>query len=144
MLLGGSKHSVAPCLLFPCPPARRLLPASSHYPRGLSWGHATSTDLLHWRQQPAALKPDPGWHDADGCFSGCATVDVDGRPAILYTGGEQQQQQLLQQHDMSASRMRKSSSRRAVGLCCVLQLWLRAVAPRTGGGAPPPPGSSLL
>lgn len=54
---------------------------------GLSWGHATSTDLLHWRQQPPALKPEPGWHDADGCFSGCATIDTDGRPAILYTGG---------------------------------------------------------
>lgn len=54
---------------------------------GLSWGHATSTDLLHWRQQPPALKPEPGWHDADGCFSGCAIVDTDGRPAIMYTGG---------------------------------------------------------
>jgi beta-fructofuranosidase len=24
--------------------------------------------------------------DADGCFSGCATVDTDGTPIILYTG----------------------------------------------------------
>lgn len=54
--------------------------------RGLGWGHATSTDLLHWRQLPVALSPDPGWYDADGCFSGCATVDADGVPAILYTG----------------------------------------------------------
>jgi hypothetical protein len=54
--------------------------------RGLSWGHATSTDLLHWKQLPPALTPDPGWFDADGCFSGCATVDADGVPAILYTG----------------------------------------------------------
>lgn len=68
--------------------AHPLLQHPTHPPRGLNWGHATSTDLLHWKQQPPALKPDPGWHDTDGCFSGCATVDTDGVPAILYTGGE--------------------------------------------------------
>eukprot|EP00775_Hariotina_reticulata_P011867 gene11867-12011_t len=59
---------------------------STKWTWGLSWGHATSTDLLHWRQLPPALSPDPGWFDADGCFSGCATIDTHGKPAILYTG----------------------------------------------------------
>lgn len=44
--------------------------------RGLGWGHATSTDLLHWQHQPVALEPEAGWYDADGCFSGCATIDT--------------------------------------------------------------------
>ncbi|KAI8462969.1 MAG: glycosyl hydrolase [Monoraphidium minutum] len=53
---------------------------------GLVWGHAVSSDLVQWQHLPHALEPTPGALDADGCFSGCATVDVDGRPIILYTG----------------------------------------------------------
>jgi hypothetical protein len=33
-----------------------------------------------------ALAPTKGFRDADGCFSGCATIDTDGTPTILYTG----------------------------------------------------------
>jgi beta-fructofuranosidase len=51
----------------------------------ICWGHATSTDLVHWTGQPIALAPEPGAPDADGCFSGCA-VDHDGVPALIYTG----------------------------------------------------------
>lgn len=32
------------------------------------------------------MVPTPGSLDADGCFSGCATVDTDGTPVLLYTG----------------------------------------------------------
>jgi beta-fructofuranosidase len=52
----------------------------------LKWGHAVSKDLVTWRHLPPALSPTPGSLDQDGCFSGCATIDEDGVPAILYTG----------------------------------------------------------
>jgi beta-fructofuranosidase len=51
----------------------------------ISWGHATSTDLVHWTHQPLALVPTPGAYDGDGCWSGY-TVDNAGVPTILYTG----------------------------------------------------------
>jgi hypothetical protein len=53
---------------------------------GLVWGHAVSSDLVHWEHLPPALAPSSGARDADGCFSGCATIDVDGTPTLLYTG----------------------------------------------------------
>src|SRR5579871_6203423 len=49
------------------------------------WGHAISTDMLHWRHQPVALAPTPGGPDSEGCFSGSAVV-FEGKPTILYTG----------------------------------------------------------
>lgn len=55
---------------------------------GIVWGHATSKDLVHWEHVDLALEPTPGSFDADGCFSGCCTIDPDngGVPTILYTG----------------------------------------------------------
>ncbi len=53
----------------------------------IHWGHATSEDLLTWRDEPVALSPDPDGPDRNGCWSGCAVVDADGTPTILYTGG---------------------------------------------------------
>jgi fructan beta-fructosidase len=47
-----------------------------HNPRAsvwgnLSWGHATSVDLIHWKEQPVALYPDSLGY----IFSGSAVVD---------------------------------------------------------------------
>ncbi len=51
----------------------------------IHWGHAVSTDLIHWRHLPIALAPEPGTADEDGCWSGCA-VDDDGVPTLIYSG----------------------------------------------------------
>ncbi|NYJ03361.1 sucrose-6-phosphate hydrolase SacC (GH32 family) [Nocardioides thalensis] len=68
-----------------------------HNPHGLEWdtmhwGHATSADLVHWKQQPIAL--EPGVHPGD-LFSGGGVVDTnnvsglksgDEDPIIVYSG----------------------------------------------------------
>ncbi len=51
----------------------------------MHWGHATSTDLIHWKHQPIALAPAPGSPDKDGCFSGSAFVH-NHTPHLIYTG----------------------------------------------------------
>jgi beta-fructofuranosidase len=55
------------------------------------WGHAKSTDLVHWIDLPAALTPTTGGPDQDGCFSGCA-VNKNGVPTLIYTGVSGNQQ----------------------------------------------------
>ncbi|GAC1349828.1 MAG: glycoside hydrolase family 32 protein [Ktedonobacteraceae bacterium] len=49
------------------------------------WGHAASSDLVHWTDLPIALTPTPGRADANGCWSGCA-IDNLGTPTLLYSG----------------------------------------------------------
>ncbi|MBQ6321508.1 MAG: glycoside hydrolase family 32 protein [Lachnospiraceae bacterium] len=51
----------------------------------MHWGHAVSTDLLHWTYLPAAMAPDR-LYDRDGCYSGCAITMKDGRHLLMYTG----------------------------------------------------------
>lgn len=48
---------------------------------GFSWGHVSSTDLLHWRHHPDAIMPGDG---DEGCFSGGAFVDDDGSAILSY------------------------------------------------------------
>ncbi len=50
---------------------------------GFVWGHASSKDLLHWRHHPDAIGPGEG---DEGCFSGGAFVDRDGRAILSYWG----------------------------------------------------------
>ncbi len=50
----------------------------------IHWGHASSTDLLTWTDQPLALVPQPGTPDAAGCWTGCVTDD-DGIPTAVLT-----------------------------------------------------------
>ncbi|KAM3370608.1 hypothetical protein ACQJBY_018131 [Aegilops geniculata] len=51
----------------------------------LSWGHSVSGDLVNWADVGNALDPTSPF-DANGCWSGSATVLPGGHPAILYTG----------------------------------------------------------
>ncbi|EEC84183.1 hypothetical protein OsI_30566 [Oryza sativa Indica Group] len=51
----------------------------------LSWGHSVSGDLLNWAALDTALDPTSPF-DANGCWSGSATILPGGLPAILYTG----------------------------------------------------------
>ena len=46
------------------------------------WGHVSSTDLLHWQQQPPMLSPGP----EAGIFSGNAFLTKDGHVALTYHG----------------------------------------------------------
>lgn len=64
----------------------------------MSWGHATSTDLIHWEEQPVAMKRNE-WGDI---FSGSCVIDKNntagfGNNAMvaLYTGATSIQQECL-------------------------------------------------
>jgi beta-fructofuranosidase len=50
----------------------------------ICWGHVSSADLLHWQEEPVALRPRPGAIDAAGVWSGVAALD-DGEPVLVYT-----------------------------------------------------------
>ncbi|VFQ74926.1 unnamed protein product [Cuscuta campestris] len=49
------------------------------------WGHAVSRDLIHWDHLPIAMVPDH-WYDANGVWTGSATILHDGQIVMLYTG----------------------------------------------------------
>jgi beta-fructofuranosidase len=51
----------------------------------IHWGHASSPDMIHWRDHPIALTPEEGAGDDRGCFSGCMVADGD-QPTSVYTG----------------------------------------------------------
>ncbi|GHJ91589.1 glycosyl hydrolase family 32 [Streptomyces sp. NE5-10] len=51
----------------------------------IHWGHATSTDLVTWTDEPVALVPGATGPDRDGCWSG-VLVDDGGVPTLVYSG----------------------------------------------------------
>ena len=51
----------------------------------MHWGHATSTDLIHWKEQPIALYPD----EYGTMYSGCAVIaNHDTAPDVFAQGEE--------------------------------------------------------
>jgi fructan beta-fructosidase len=64
----------------------------------MSWGHATSTDLIHWQEQPVALTRD----ELGDIFSGSAVIDKQNTAGFgtnamvaLYTSASSAQQQSI-------------------------------------------------
>ena len=69
----------------------------------IHWGHWVSSDMVHWREVEMALAPtddglvtrdiwptSPSYVDAvapDGVWSGSATLDASGNPALFFTAG---------------------------------------------------------
>jgi beta-fructofuranosidase len=51
----------------------------------MSWNHAVSADMLHWKHLPVAMTPTPGTYDSFGVFSGSA-IAVGKRVYAVYTG----------------------------------------------------------
>jgi len=51
----------------------------------MCWGHAVSTDLVHWVDWPVALWPDTPY-DRAGVYSGNTVIGPQGFPCALYTG----------------------------------------------------------
>lgn len=59
-------------------------PSTARHDR-IHWGHATSTDLVCWTDEPVALTPRDGHADSFGCWSGSVVLDH-GIPTAVYTG----------------------------------------------------------
>ena len=55
------------------------------YHDNMHWGHAVSSDLIHWEDLPIALEPTANTVDEGGIFSGCV-VNHNGTAAAFYTG----------------------------------------------------------
>ncbi|MFT4219259.1 MAG: glycoside hydrolase family 32 protein [Microbacterium sp.] len=79
----------------------------------IQWGHVSSTDLVHWVEEPIALAPRPGGPDERGCWSGCL-VDDDGVPTAVYTavgvGGAHRAGAVLATSDRAAVRWEPSAT----------------------------------
>lgn len=52
---------------------------------GHCWGHASSSDLIHWDYHPTVLAPGKGDPEV-GIFSGAAFINKEGIPTIIYHG----------------------------------------------------------
>jgi beta-fructofuranosidase len=50
------------------------------------WGHAVTSDLVHWEQLPVALSPTSGTPDEWGVWSGSIVIDDAGTAHAFYSG----------------------------------------------------------
>src|SRR3954452_7662093 len=57
------------------------VPDATRWEPGISWGHATSADLLTWEQHPPVLLPGDG---DTGCWSGSVCVTPPETAAAMY------------------------------------------------------------
>ncbi|WP_133672301.1 glycoside hydrolase family 32 protein [Maribacter caenipelagi] len=78
-----------------------------HYPYGnkwgpMHWGHATSTDMITWKEQPIALYPD----ELGYIFSGSAVVDLENTTGFS-TDGKIPVVAMFTYHDMEAEKAGK-------------------------------------
>jgi sucrose-6-phosphate hydrolase SacC (GH32 family) len=53
----------------------------------IHWGHWTSPDMVHWREQAMALVTEDDALAPDGIWSGSAILKADGTPALFFTAG---------------------------------------------------------
>lgn len=65
----------------------------------MHWGHFTSEDLVHWKDEPIAIAPDMPY-DKTGCFSGSSIVKDD-KLYLMYTSvnGDRQTQAIAVSDD---------------------------------------------
>jgi beta-fructofuranosidase len=59
----------------------QYVPGQTEWGPRQRWGHATSLDLLHWKEERAVLEPGEG---DGGVWSGSIAVSGDGGPAALF------------------------------------------------------------
>lgn len=52
----------------------------------IHWGHASSDDLVTWREHPVAFGPDPDGPDRAGCWSGVFVDAPEPGPFVAYSG----------------------------------------------------------
>ncbi|PYY34002.1 glycoside hydrolase family 32 protein [Curtobacterium sp. MCBD17_030] len=76
----------------------QYVPEQTSWAPSCHWGHATSTDLRTWTEQPVALAPGEG---DDGIWSGSLAIDGD-RTTIFYTS--------IETPDFSIGRIRTATS----------------------------------
>lgn len=72
----------------------------------MHWAHATSTDLIHWEEQPIAFVPDANGVEYSGCIvadntnvSGLFSTDKGGLIAFITADGNGQRMQLAYSED---------------------------------------------
>ncbi|KAJ6850492.1 beta-fructofuranosidase, insoluble isoenzyme 4-like [Iris pallida] len=59
----------------------------------ISWGHSVSTDLVRWTGVGLAIAPTEPY-EANGCWSGSATILPGNKPVILYTSSNARKEQV--------------------------------------------------
>lgn len=59
-------------------------PDSARHQR-ITWGQVSSDDLLNWRDEGVAIRPQPGAGDEYGCWTGVCVIDA-GVPTLVYSG----------------------------------------------------------